>query len=144
MMTNASMTEDCLLSHMEEAMDTAVSRPALPAQPAQVIRQDVYAHPDAVRTELAPVLSVQPAWSSAPVDNRVSQHAASASRLADVIKSTEQRFERDRDTNTLVFKQIDPKSGEVIMQLPTQSLLDLRVYLKQQQGTAQAGVKKTA
>jgi len=83
---------------------------------------------------------------SEPVENRISSHAAIAGRLAQAIKTTEQRYERDRDTATLVFKRIDPTSGEVIMQLPTQSVLDLRAYLKQQEtsGQAETALSKTA
>ena len=126
-------------------MDNTVS-PVSSTQPTQHVRLDVHVRPDAVATELPSTKSVQSAWTSEPVENRISSHAAIAGRLAQAIKATEQRFERDPDTATLVFKRIDPTSGEVIMQLPTQSVLDLRAYLKQQDTTshAEAAVSKTA
>jgi len=126
-------------------MDSSVS-PVSPTQPTHFGRLDVHARADAVATELPSTKSVQSAWTSEPVENRISSHAAIAGRLAQAIKTTEQRYERDRDTATLVFKRIDPTSGEVIMQLPTQSVLDLRAYLKQQEtsGQAETALSKTA
>jgi len=128
---------------MEEAVDNSLT-PTTPAQPTPFIRADTHAKADAVRTELPARKSVQSAWASDPVENRVSTHAALASRVAEVVKATEQRYERDRDSSTLVYKQIDPTSGEVIMQLPTESVLNLRAYLKQQENSRQAAVRKTA
>ena len=126
-------------------MDSSVS-PVSPTQSTQFARLDVHVRADSVATELPSTKSVQSAWTSEPVENRISSHAAIAGRLAQAIKTTEQRYERDRDTATLVFKRIDPTSGEVIMQLPTQSVLDLRAYLKQQETTSQAeaALSKTA
>lgn len=101
-------------------------------------RPDAYARPEAVRTELPATKSVQSSWPGQPVEKQVSQHASALGRLAADPHPTEQRFERDKDTSTLVFKQIDPESGEIIMQLPSKHLLDLRAYLKQQGGDSAA------
>jgi len=126
-------------------VDSTVS-PVSPTQATQHVRLDLHVRPDAVATELPSTKSVQSAWTSEPVENRISSHAAIAGRLAATFKTSEQRFERDPDTATLVFKRIDPTSGEVIMQLPTQSVLDLRAYLKQQETSSQAeaSLSKTA
>ena len=125
-------------------MDNALSLAVPPVQPVQVARLDHYVRSDAVATELPSSKSVQSAWTSEPVDNQVSPQASVVSHAALAIKTTEQRYERDRETSTLVFKQIDPNSGEVIMQLPDQSVLNLRVYLKQQETSANSSVKKSA
>ena len=136
--------EDCLQPLMEDTMDNAVSRPASTGQPAPIARPDYHAKTDAVATELPSSKSVQSAWPSEPVENRISPQAATISHMVQIIKTTEQRYERDRETSTLVFKQIDPNSGEVIMQLPNQSLLNLRAYLKQQASSSNAGLQRSA
>jgi uncharacterized FlaG/YvyC family protein len=86
----------------------------------------------AVATELPADKSVGSAWDSAAVRHDVSTTAAGLSHAAErTTRPAEQRFERDRKTNQLVFKLVDLETGEALMQLPDQSLLDLRAYLRQ-------------
>ena len=42
--------------------------------------------------------------------------------------SGDARFVRDRDTRTLVFEVVDPGSGDIIVQLPTATVLRNRAY----------------
>jgi hypothetical protein len=126
-------------------MDTAALRQAFAAVPVQVARPDPFVARGAVPTELPAVQSVGSAWDGSAVRTDLPQNPAALSRLAQAMqRTTEQRFERDRKTDTLVYKQVDPKTGEVLLQLPDQSLLNLRAYLKQVQDNAPARVRTSA
>jgi uncharacterized FlaG/YvyC family protein len=114
-------------------METATLRQAFTSVPIVPLRADVTAPRDMAATELPASQSVVPASQAPAVRNDASQAAASFGRLAQYLqRPTEPRFERDRKTDTLVFKKVDPSNGEVILQLPDQALLNLRAYLKDQ------------
>jgi uncharacterized FlaG/YvyC family protein len=126
-------------------MDTASIRPAHGAVPLQAVRPEAPQQRGSVQTELAPSQSVGSAWESSPVRYDASQNAIAMSRLAELVaRPAEHRFERDRKSDVLVFKRIDPASGEILMQLPEQSLLDLRAYLRDLEGAAGHSIARTA
>jgi flagellar protein FlaG len=126
-------------------MDIAALRQSFTAVPVMPVRPDVFAPAGSVATELPAGQTVSPPREAAPTRNDVSRHADLMSRLGYASqRQTEQRFERDRKTEVLVFKQVDPSTGEVIMQLPDQSLLNLRAYLRDQQEAAPHEVEKSA
>jgi len=125
-------------------MDAAALRQAYSAVPVVPVRADIYARRDAVSTEL-PVSQSVASTGDAAVQNDVSRNAEAFGRLAQYFqKPLEQRFERDRKTEVLVFKKVDPANGDVILQLPDQSLLNLRAYLKDQESLSRHGIEKTA
>ncbi|MDQ0473060.1 flagellar protein FlaG [Labrys wisconsinensis] len=124
-------------------MDVGVLRQSFAAVPVHPTRLDALAPRDAVTTELSAGQSVSAAAGSDVVRTDVSPHAATLSRLAEAFQRSETRFERDRKTEALVFKRIDPATGEVLLQIPDQSLLDLRAYLRQTGDTARSTAETT-
>jgi hypothetical protein len=126
-------------------MDTAAIRQAHTAMPVEAGRMSGYVVSGAVPTELPASQSVASAWEAAAVRSDISPHAATLARLAErTALPAEQRFERDRRTEVLVFKKIDPSTGEVMLQLPDQSLLDLRAYLKKHEDAALPALERNA
>lgn len=126
-------------------MDTAALRQSFSIVPVQALRPDAAPARGAVATELPADKSVASAEAGTGVRTDISQTPFGASRLAHAMqRTTEQRFERDRKTETLVYKQVNPNTGEVLLQLPDQSLLNLRAYLKQVQDRAATRVETTA
>jgi|tagenome__1003787_1003787.scaffolds.fasta_scaffold18388317_1 uncharacterized FlaG/YvyC family protein len=126
-------------------MDTASIRQAYTAVPVQAARPDGFVTRDAVQTELPARQTVASPWEGSAVRTDVTPYGATLTRLAQLMqRPTEQRFERDRKTETLVYKQVDPSTGQVILQLPDQSLLNLRAYLKEQEALSAPSVAKTA
>jgi uncharacterized FlaG/YvyC family protein len=127
-------------------METAALRQAFVSVPIAPLRADVTAPRDMAPTELPASQSVAPTSQTPAVRNDTSQAAASFGRLAQYLqRPTEQRFERDRKTDTLVFKKVDPSNGDIVLQLPDQALLNLRAYLKEQAAAAAPHeVEKTA
>jgi uncharacterized FlaG/YvyC family protein len=124
-------------------MDAAAIRQTYGAVPVQAMRPE-FSHRGSVRTELPARQSVASAWEASAARNDTSRTAAAMSRMAELVaRPTEQRFERDRKTDALVFKRIDPASGEVLMQLPEQSLLDLRAYLRDLESAAGSSIART-
>src|SRR5690349_8767552 len=104
-------------------MDTASLRQAFTSVPIVPLRADVTAPRDMAATELPASQAVIAASQVPAVRNETSQASASFGRLAQYLqRPTEPRFERDRKTDTLVFKKVDPSNGEVILQLPDQAL----------------------
>jgi hypothetical protein len=126
-------------------MDSAGIRQAYTAVPVQVARTDGFVPRGSVTTELPSPQVVGSAWEGAAVRTDLSHEATLLSRLAQYMQRTpEQRFERDRKTEVLVFKQVDPSTGQVLLQLPDQSLLNLRAYLKEQEAAALPAIEKSA
>jgi uncharacterized FlaG/YvyC family protein len=126
-------------------MDAGALRQSFAAVPVQPVRLNTLAPRDAVPTELPPQQSIAAAAGSDAVRTDLSPHAATLSRLAETFqRSSEARFERDRKTDTLVFKRINPTTGEIILQIPNQSLLNLRAYLKQTEDSSHSAIEKTA
>jgi uncharacterized FlaG/YvyC family protein len=125
-------------------MDASAIRQTYGAVPVQAVRPESSQQRGSVATELPARQSVGSAWEGSAVRNEASQTAAAMSRMAELVaRPTEQRFERDRKTDALVFKRIDPASGEVLMQLPEQSLLDLRAYLRDLEHAAGSSIART-
>jgi flagellar protein FlaG len=127
-------------------MDTATLRQSFIPVPVAPLRADAAAPRDMVATELPATQSVVAASQAPAVQNDASGAAAAFGRLAQAFqRPTEQRIERDRKTELLVFKKVNTANGEVVLQLPDQSLLNLRAYLKEQADAALPHeVEKTA
>jgi uncharacterized FlaG/YvyC family protein len=125
-------------------MDAAAIRQTYGAVPVQAVRPESPQQRGSVATELPARQSVASAWEAGAVRNDASPTAMAMSRMAELVaRPVEQRFERDRKTDALVFKRIDPASGEVLMQLPEQSLLDLRAYLRDLERAAGPSISRT-
>jgi hypothetical protein len=134
-----------MLDPMEVTMDAAAIRQAFTAVPVQAVRTDSSVAPGAVATELPAPKTVASAWEASPTRMDLTPQAGALARLAQAMQRVpEQRFERDRKTDVLVFKQVDPGTGEVLLQLPDQSLLNLRAYLREQEEAALPSLEKTA
>ena len=44
------------------------------------------------------------------------------------------QIEQDKTTGTFIYRSIDPETGEVIQQWPSEKLLELRDFLKEMEG----------
>jgi uncharacterized FlaG/YvyC family protein len=44
------------------------------------------------------------------------------------------QIEKDKELGTFIYRSIDPESGEVIKQWPSEKLLEMREYLKEMEG----------
>jgi uncharacterized FlaG/YvyC family protein len=44
------------------------------------------------------------------------------------------QIEQDKKTGTFIYRSVDPDTGEVIQQWPSEKLLELRVFLKEMEG----------
>ncbi|WP_306029838.1 flagellar protein FlaG [Stappia sp. MMSF_3263] len=98
---------------------TAIRTPAYASPPATV-RPSEPTDPAPVPTDVPPEKAVQPATESAatrrPADNGFNSAEAN-------IKREEYR---DKVTDSLVFRAVDINTGEVVRQIPEESLLRLR------------------
>ncbi|MBO6755869.1 MAG: flagellar protein FlaG [Roseibium sp.] len=121
-------------------MDTGLARPPLPSYTAitPVTRAPERTEP-AARTELPATRTVTPATQTEDT------------RQTDKDSPPDQRVERhnvvDPDSKSLVFIATDSASGEVIRQVPSETLLKLRAYAKsiadQAEPAQDASVKRT-
>ena len=100
-------------------MDTAAVKGPPPPTASQTIRAPAPTLEPVAETELAPSETVQPA---------VEAEAArpSAENNAQPIQSIKREEYRDTVTDSLVFRAIDTETGEVVRQIPEESLLRLR------------------
>ena len=115
-------------------MDTAALRQAFPAVPIMPARPDVVAPRDAVATELPAGQSVgsrgrrRPFATTCPTMPR---HSPDWRSIFNVPRSSaSSAIARRRCSSS---SRSTRKTGDVILQLPDQSLLNLRAYLKEQQ-----------
>lgn len=44
------------------------------------------------------------------------------------------QIEQDKDTGTFIYRSVNPETGEVIQQWPSEKLLELRDFLKEMEG----------
>ncbi len=44
------------------------------------------------------------------------------------------QIEQDKETGTFIYRSVDPNTGEVIQQWPSEKLLELRSFLKEMEG----------
>jgi len=108
-------------------MDTgAVRVPATPTASPAVRSPNPVAEP-ATRTEIAPEKAVQPSQESVFARPAAENGAENGSETRSVSSSSIKREEyRDTITDSLVFRAIDTETGEVVRQIPEESLLRLR------------------
>ena len=100
---------------------------------------------DAIRP-LPPTPSVAPASTVTPIrpvagpsngtDSRVLDPAVSIDVRSDAAEAKpsepERRaYVRDRDSESLVFRVTDPKTGDVVMQIPDEVILRARAYARE-------------
>ena len=119
-------------------------------QPAPVVvRADPQPVREAVTTDLSPAKTVTAAapTEAASVEISRAARAMQEGTTDDVRKQTT----RDQETNSLVFRKTDTRTGQVVQQIPDEAILRLRAYIAaaqakpQQDGSATAEhVAKTA
>ena len=112
-------------------MDTGqISKPVAPAAPVTPVRADHLVAAGAVKTELAPEAAVQQAGKSPAVEFAARDgahfHASVETALRDVI---DRNLLVDPRTRELVFQSVNKETGEVVRQLPDESILRLREYV---------------
>ncbi|WP_293863746.1 flagellar protein FlaG [uncultured Alsobacter sp.] len=97
-------------------------------QPAPVVaRPDPQPVREAVTTELSPAKTVT---ATAPTEAASVEISRAARALQD--SSTEEvrkQTTKDQDTNALVFRKTDTRTGEVVQQIPDEAILRLRAYI---------------
>ena len=94
----------------------------------------------AVKTELARPRSVDQPASSEQASNRElpDETRQKLEALATEIRNrAERRVERDDSTGELVYRTIEPSSGEVTFQFPDENAMRLRAYLKEMENRAE-------
>jgi flagellar protein FlaG len=108
------------------------NRPNLPsAQP--VMRPDAPAVRTAVPTQGPPASAVTAATETAPASVEISRAARTLQALSSNDAAALRReTTRDEDSEALVYRVTDQKTGEVVQQIPEEAVLRLRAYLSEQ------------
>jgi uncharacterized FlaG/YvyC family protein len=117
----------------EAAMDVGgVNRPAVTSAQATFQRVDPPASSGLARTELSRDASVQPVERISAVRFEPSEGSGQRAALESAIqRAVEKSVEVDDRTKNVVFRSVDGKTGEVMMQLPSEEALKLRAYLRE-------------
>ena len=109
-----------------------VNKPAVTSAQATFQRVDPPASSGFTRTELTRDASVQPVEQIAPVRFEPSDGSGQRAALdAMMQRAVEKSVEVDDRTRNVVFRSVDGKTGEVMMQLPSEQALKLRAYLRE-------------
>ena len=109
-----------------------VNKPAVTSAQATFQRVDTPASSGFTRTELPRDASVQPVEQIAPVRFEPSDGSGQRAALdAMMQRAVEKSVEVDDRTRNVVFRSVDGKTGEVMMQLPSEQALKLRAYLRE-------------
>jgi hypothetical protein len=109
-----------------------VNKPAAPTSQSALQRVDAPVSSGFAKTELPKEATVQPVEAISPV--RFEPSAGSDRRAAlDAImqRAVEHKMEADDRTRDLVFRAVNEKTGEVMLQLPNEQALKLRAYLQE-------------
>jgi flagellar protein FlaG len=110
----------------------SIGKPLPAAAPVTPPRTDHLAAAGAVKTELAPEASVQQAEKAQPVrfepSSGVEARAALEVALDNVIERT---LEVDSQRREVIYRAVDQETGEVVQQLPDETVLRLRTYLRE-------------
>jgi hypothetical protein len=81
---------------------------------------------------VSPVAAPEPLAPAVRVDIREREREAPPPEPdAAAAKPTEARVRIDRDTRTVVYQEVDPASGDVVIQLPDPVILKARAYAEQ-------------
>ena len=125
-------------------MEYGLSKPVAPMAVVPPARKQESPEP-VVETELPEENTVKPADRSEDV--RQSAHSTAEPAAQDAQRDLVRVNYRDSITNSIVFKAIDPDTGDVVQQVPDETLLRLRRFFEAseqaQQQNAQA-VNQTA
>lgn len=110
----------------------SIAKPAAVSTPPAPQRVESLATAGAVKTELAPEASVQQAGKAEAVrfepTQGVQARAALEAAIRDVI---EHNITIDPKSREVVFQSIDKRTGEVVRQVPDETLLKLRAYARE-------------
>jgi uncharacterized FlaG/YvyC family protein len=99
-----------------------------PQQPAPVVvRPDPPPVREAVTTDLSPekTVSAAPQTEAASVEISRAARAMQDTASEDVRKQTT----KDQDTNAIVYRETNTRTGEVVQQIPEEAILRLRAYI---------------
>ncbi len=117
-----------------------LQRPNIPsAQP--VVRTDAPAVVNAVETQLPAAASVTAAAETSAARVDISRTARTLQAMDEPeAQSLRRETTRDDESRSLVYRVTDQRTGEVVQQIPEETLLRLRAYIaEQQQRRAEAG-----
>jgi flagellar protein FlaG len=108
-----------------------IAKPAVAVAPLSPPRVDHLASAGAVKTELVPEAAVQQAAKTQAVRFEQSESVAARAALEAALQD---RIERDlsidQKSREVIFQAIDKESREVVRQIPDETMLRLRTYLR--------------
>ena len=112
-------------------MDTGAIRP-LPSYTAFVVPRVSETNTATARTDLPEEATVRQTPTSAESRSAEHRFEQSSQRRRDTERANDldRRVERDPSTDSFVYKAIDTESGEIVSQVPNDSLLKLRAYVE--------------
>lgn len=105
-------------------MEYGAIKPVAPAPEAPVVRKQE--QPEPVKTDLPEEKAVSSAKEAEP--QRETSNGADRP-VEDAPRQLERKLYRDADTNSLVFRAINPENGDVVVQIPDDSVLRMRRLL---------------
>jgi uncharacterized FlaG/YvyC family protein len=110
----------------------SISKPIAAAAPVAPARSDHLVAAGAVKTELAPEAAVQQVDDSAAVQFAPSQGADFKASIDGVLRQTVERMTTvDPRTQEVVFRAISKETGVVVRQVPDETMLRFRAYLRE-------------
>lgn len=99
-------------------------------QPAPVTtRPDPQPVREAVAAELSPEKTVTAPSESQAARVEISRTAEALNKAQKEIEATRREVTQDNETNELVFRETNTKTGEVVQQIPDEAILRLRAYV---------------
>jgi uncharacterized FlaG/YvyC family protein len=109
-----------------------VNKPAAPTSQSALQRADAPVSSGFAKTELPKEATVQPVEEISPVRFQPSAGSDRRAELDAVMqRAVERKMEADERTRDLVFRAVNEKTGEVVLQLPSEQALKLRAYLQE-------------
>lgn len=114
-------------------MDAAnVARPAAISAQAASVRAENLASVNRIKTELPKTETVTNVTASPSVRLDLSNEARNQARREAMLREAIQRnISIDPQTRTVVIQAVNPASGEILRQFPTEATLQLRAYYRQ-------------
>lgn len=115
-----------------------VNRPAVTSSQATLQRVDPPASSGFARTQLSRDESVQPVEKSSAVRFEPSEGSRERAALDSMMQRAIQRtVDIDERTRNVVFRATNERTGQILMQLPSEQALKLRAYLRETTAAAQ-------
>jgi hypothetical protein len=109
-----------------------VNKPAVPSSQSALQRVDSPASAGFAKTQLPKEATVQPVEEISPVRFEPSAGSDRRAELDMLMqRAVERTMDTDERTRDLVFRAVNEKTGEVMMQLPSEQALKLRAYLQE-------------